>query len=441
MSRSRPTPTAKKIPIRFDESVFNHLYLGELYNNAPIQVAFGGAGSGKSRFYAQRDVIDLLRGGRNFLITRQIARTTRKSVFNEIESVINTWGMGKLFKINKTDATVTCIKNGHQIAFVGLDDPDKVKSITPAIGNWTDVRMEEATESSEVSFDQLELRQRGNYSTAPKRITLLFNPVLKRHWIYDRFFRPISWADDQRRYASADLTILKSTHWDNRFLTAEDHAKIENQKSEYMRQVYALGNWGVLGNVIFTNWESADLSGMRDQFTNNRYGLDFGFSVHPSALVASHYDTQKETIYIYDGVYGAEMNNDLLSAACHRIAGRNQIAADSAEPRTINELRRLGVAAYPVKKGGDSIVHGIEWLGARRIIVDRRLTWMIDELSSYERRKGHGGDVLLQPIDKNNHAIDALRYAYEQDMIAARGGDYRVAASAEKFTGGSGFGR
>ena len=163
--------------------VFNEVYRPHLTNTARVQIFFGGSSSGKSVFIAQRAVLDLLKGGRNYLVCRQVARTMRLSVFAEICSVIDMWNVESLFSINKSEMLITCW-NGYQIAFVGLDDVEKLKSIRPAIGAWTDIWIEEATETDRKTVKQLMKRQRGGSASKRKRLILSFNPVLKTHWLY-----------------------------------------------------------------------------------------------------------------------------------------------------------------------------------------------------------------------------------------------------------------
>ena len=125
--------------------VFNKAYLPYLEDETPLQIIYGGSSSGKSVFVAERVVYDLMKGGRNYLICRQVGRTIRGSVSQEINKVIDRWGVTHLFSINKTDGTVTA-SNGYQAIFSGLDDVEKLKSITPAKGVITDVWVEESTE-------------------------------------------------------------------------------------------------------------------------------------------------------------------------------------------------------------------------------------------------------------------------------------------------------
>jgi len=126
--------------------VINDIYEPHLDNFSRTQIYYGGSSSGKSWFLAQRTVIDVLAGGRNYLVCRQVARTMRGSVFQQVERVIREADLSAAFQINKSDMTMTC-KNGYQIIFAGLDDVEKIKSIVPAVGVLTDVWIEEATET------------------------------------------------------------------------------------------------------------------------------------------------------------------------------------------------------------------------------------------------------------------------------------------------------
>lgn len=127
-----------KIRIKIDPNVFNKIYREFLKCNIRTQIFFGGSSSGKSYFLAQRTLIDVLCNRRNYLICRNTAATIKKSVFNEVTKAISRMKLSKLFVINRTDMTITC-DNGYQILFAGLDDVEKIKSITPIKGVITDI--------------------------------------------------------------------------------------------------------------------------------------------------------------------------------------------------------------------------------------------------------------------------------------------------------------
>ena len=402
------------IDVEIDRKVFNDAYLPHLDNMARTQIFYGGSSSGKSVFLAQRDVLDVMKGGRNFLVCRQVGKTLRGSVIQEVRKVIATWGLTRLFDINKTDGTVTC-SNGYQVIFAGLDDVEKLKSLTPAKGVITDIRIEEATETDRATVKQLLKRQRGGNPNTPKRLTLSFNPILQNHWLYEEYIAPLGLSSDANSYTSHDLTILKTWYIHNRFLTSSDIHDLENEKDPYFREVYTFGNWGVLGHVIFSNWTVQDLTGMHNQFTNRRAGLDFGYSSDPAAVVATHYDKARKTIYIYDELYETGLTNDTLADKVMDMVNEDAVICDSAEPKSIFELQRYGVTAQPASKGRDSVLHGIQWLQQQNIVIDSRCVNTQNEFRQYQWKKDAGGNAMRQPVDRHNHIIDALRYAFEQD--------------------------
>jgi phage terminase large subunit len=397
-----------------------------LKDQTRTQILFGGSSSGKSVFLAQRCVLDVATQNRNYLCTRKTGNTIRRSTFNEICKAITKFKMGPVFpSINKTEMVITCA-NGYQILFAGLDDVEKLKSITPQKGPITDIWVEEATETDEDDIKQLDKRLRGlteGGDAVNKRLILSFNPILKSHWIFQRYFG--NWVDGENEYKTDDIVILKTTYKDNRFLAPDDIKALENETDQYYRDVYVLGNWGTLGDVIFKNWEVADLSKMRNQFINRKHGLDFGFSSDPAAMPCTHYDRAHKTIYIYDELYERELTNDMLAKRVKDKVGQDYITGDSAEPKSIAELRGLGVNIKGARKGKDSVNHGIQWLQQQRIVVDVHCVNMKNELQQYQWKQDKDGNSLAVPIDKHNHLMDGLRYAYE-DEYKPHSGPVRV---------------
>lgn len=401
--------------IRIEPGAINAVYMPHLLgNDHRYQIFFGGSSSGKSVFLATRTVLDCMQG-RNILVLRNVARTLRGSCWNEIYKAISRMGLVAYFAISKSDMTITCTENGAQILFAGLDDVEKIKSITPQKGVLTDIWTEEATEISYEDYKQLDKRLRGE-SRHTKRLTLSFNPVYKTHWIYREFFG--IW-DDAKTYAeSGAVSILKTTYKDNRFLTADDRAALENEKDPYFREVYTLGNWGVLGDVIFRNWHTEDLQPLSAAYPLRYFGLDFGFSSDPCAAVNVAIDKKHKRVLIFDEIYERGLTNGMLAERLKPFCGRNPITCDSAEPKSIHELRAgYGINARAARKGQDSVVHGIQWLQGYEIVVDQRCQNMKNELSLYQWRKDKDGNSLAVPEDKNNHLIDALRYAVESEAM------------------------
>lgn len=402
------------LSLDINPSIFNEIYLKhQLKNQKRYQIYYGGSSSGKSVSLAQRCVLDVLKG-RNYLVVRNVGATLRNSCFNELKKQIYAFKLNDYFKINGTDMIITCRLNNKQIILKGLDDPEKIKSITPVDGVVTDVWVEEATECDYRAVKQLDKRLRGE-SDFKKRMALSFNPILKDHWIYREYFD--IWQDGKQYAESETVSILKTTYKDNRFLTDDDVAALENEPDEYYRQVYTFGNWGVLGNVIFKNWTVEDLSVIRDTFDNFYNGLDFGFSNDPDALVRMHYDSARRILYIVDELYERGQNTDLLAERTREIVGKDIVICDNL-PRLVDELNRQGINAYPARKGPDSVLFGIDWLQRQKIIVDVRCQNTKNELQKYRWLEDKNGNVLPKPVDKDNHLIDAMRYGCEDIMDA-----------------------
>jgi phage terminase large subunit len=133
------------------------------------------------------------------------------------------------------------------------------------------------------------------------------------------------------------------------------------------------------------------------------------------ALVVSHYDRARKTIYIFDELYETGLTNDVLAAELHPMIGKDTVTCDSAEPKSIAELSRFGIFARGARKGKDSVLFGIQWLQQQTIVVDTKCIDMRNELQQYKWKEDRGGNAMREPVDRNNHLIDALRYAYEED--------------------------
>lgn len=216
------------LPLLFDEE---HRYL----------VLYGGAGSGKSVFAVQRFLVRLMQKPLcNLLVVRAVGLTNRDSTYALFRQVIGKWGLDGLFKCADSDLRITC-RNGNSVIFKGLDDPEKLKSVTFPKGELTDVWVEEASEISEANFNQLDVRLRGRGTH--KQIVLTFNPVSVLHWLKKRFFD----RTDPR------AAVLKTTYRDNRFLDDDYKVTLESYQDSdpYYYAVYCLGEWGVLGQTIF----------------------------------------------------------------------------------------------------------------------------------------------------------------------------------------------
>ena len=228
------------INIRISKKVFNDVYFPYLDNTDRYLVFFGGGSSGKSYFIAQRYIYKLIHKNRcNLLVVRQTGDTNRKSTFPLLKQVISNWNLAEHFKVNESDMRIVCKLTGNEVAFAGLDDVEKIKSITFANGELTDIWIEEATETQESDINQLKVRLRGGKSK--KQMVLSFNPINIQHWIKKHFID------------SGLATVCFSTYKDNKFLTDDDRKALEDLQytDEYTYEVYCLGKWGILGKTVF----------------------------------------------------------------------------------------------------------------------------------------------------------------------------------------------
>ena len=228
------------INIKISKKVFNEVYLPYLDNDDRYLVFGGGGSSGKSYFIGQRWIYKLIQPIRcNLLVTRQTGDTNRRSTFPLLKQVISNWNLSKHFKINESDLRIKCLLTGNEVAFAGLDDVEKIKSITFENGELTHIWCEEATEMQEADINQLKVRLRGGSSK--KQIVLSFNPVNIQHWI-------------KRHFIDSGLaTVCWTTYKDNKFLTDDDRKALEDLQytDEYTYEVYCLGKWGILGKTVF----------------------------------------------------------------------------------------------------------------------------------------------------------------------------------------------
>lgn len=228
------------VDIKISRKVFNEVYLPYLDNDDRYLIFYGGGSSGKSYFLGERIVYKQITPRKcNVLIVRQTADTNRKSTFPLLKQVISNWGLNEHFRINETDMRIICKLTGNEIAFAGLDDVEKIKSITFANGELTDIWVEEATECQEADINQLKVRLRGGKSK--KQMVLSFNPINIQHWIKKHFID------------SGLATVCFSTYKDNKFLTDDDRKALEDLKytDEYTYEVYCLGKWGIVGKTVF----------------------------------------------------------------------------------------------------------------------------------------------------------------------------------------------
>lgn len=343
-------------------------------------------------------VIKALTFKRKMLFVRKVAVTIKDSIYALVIQTLQQFQILHLCSINKSTFTIT-LPNGSEILLKGNDDPEKVKSIT----GITDIWIEEATELNYDDFLQLDLRLRALVPN--QEIVLTFNPVSKTNWCYQHWF--VNTPDD--------AAVVQSTYKDNKFLPKKyvDNLLSLAKYNEAYFKVYALGEFATLDKLIFPHFTIAEIP--PDIAAKPKVsGMDFGFTNDPTAAVSIYYDAPNKTLYICDEIYGKEMTTQAIADALELFDFTN-IIGDSAEPRMIAELRRKGINIQSAKKGRDSILHGITWLQAQKLVVAPKCVNTINELRNYTWLKDKKtNEYYNQPIDEFNHCIDALRYATER---------------------------
>lgn len=393
-----------------NKDIFNSVYFPSLTDYSQrYQVYFGSAGSGKSFFIAQKLVLKALNSKRKILVLRKVGRTVKQSVFQLLLDTLTDWKIIDKCSINRTDFTIT-LPNGSVFLCSGLDDPEKIKSIT----GLTDAWMEEATEFSQDDFNQIDLRIRHPVAEG-QTLTLSFNPVSKANWCYTLFFQP---TEDKDLLEFRDKCfILKTTYQDNKHLPEQYINSLLALKATNPAYytIYALGEFGSLDKLIYTNWkiEDIDPTSIKGSLL---VGLDFGYTNDPTALTVSLLDAENQKIYVYDTWGGTGyVNSEIARAIEKRGLAKSTIVADSAEMKSIEEIKRLGIRRIkPSVKGKGSILQGIQKLQQFEIIVSPACSELIEELQNYSWTKDKKlNEYINTPIDKYNHYLDALRYSLQ----------------------------
>lgn len=389
------------IQLKVSRKIFNEAYFPHLYDYSHrYEIYYGGAGSGKSYFIAQKLVIKSLCSCRKVLVVRKVMATQKDSCWQLILDTLAAFKILSYCKINKSTFSIE-LPNGSLMLFKGLDDKEKIKSIV----GITDIWCEEATELQEEDVEQLDLRLRANANDL--QMIFSFNPVSKVNWVYKRWFNDVALA--------ADTTIIKTTYKDNRFLPQEYVDALEHMKETNFTywNIYANGEFCSLDKLIFTNWEQTD-----EPIPDNLpllIGLDFGYVNDPTAMIAARVDEANKILYVFDEMYEKGLLNDEIAARLiYKGYGKEVIIADSAEQKSIEEIRRAGLPRIkPAVKGQGSILQGIQKIQQYKMKVKPVCRNFIIELQNYSWEKDKSGEYINKPQDAWNHCCDALRYSLQ----------------------------
>lgn len=384
------------------------------------RVVKGSRASKKSKTAALWFIYNLMKyPDANLLVIRKTFRTLKDSCFTELKWAVHRLQVDHLWEFKESPIEATYKPTGQKIYFRGLDDPLKVTSIAVDTGFLCWMWIEEAYEiMNEADFDTLDESIRGEVPDGLfKQITFTFNPWNEHHWLKKRFF------DAE---PDPDILAMTTNYLCNEWLDAADKRVFEKMKKNNPRRyaVAGLGGWGIVDGLVFENWREEAFTIeqiQKDYKIESAFGLDFGYTNDPSALFAGFIDVENKKIFVWDEFYEKGLSNKRIFMKLVTMGyAKERITADSAEPKSIDELKGYGLRVKGAAKGKDSINNGIQFIQDFEIIVHPRCVNFLTEISNYTWDKDKFGHKLNKPIDDFNHLMDAMRYALEK-FISKKG--------------------
>ena len=383
------------------------------------RVVKGSRGSKKSKTTALNFITRLLKyPWANLLVVRRYSNTNKQSTYTDFKWACNQLKVAHLFKFNESLPEITLKKTGQKILFRGLDDELKITSITVDVGSLCWAWFEEAYQiETEDKFSTVVESIRGSLDVPEffKQITVTFNPWNERHWLKRVFFD----TDTQR----ADTLALTTTYKCNEWLDEIDRQRYEDLYSTNPRRARIVcdGEWGVAEGLVFENTrvEDFDVQKTIQRVKETTAGVDFGFTQDPTTLICVAVDFENKRLYLYNEHYQkAMLTDDIVKMLKDKGMQHSYISADSAENRLIAEIRSKGISRIvPSLKGKGSIMQGIQFMQGFQIIIHPSCEHTIEEFNTYTFKQDKEGNWLNEPIDANNHIIDAVRYSLERYHI------------------------
>ena len=390
------------------------------------RVVKGSRASKKSKTMALWLIFNLMKYPQaNALVVRKVFGTLKNSCYSDLKWATDKLKVSKLWKFKSQPLEATFLPTGQKILFRGFDDPLKITSISVPHGALCWVWIEEAYElMDESAFNMLDESIRGIVPNGLfKQITITMNPWNERHWIKSRFF-------DNKD--NENIFTATTTYECNEWLDGNDYKLFLEMKKNNPRryQTAGLGEWGAVDGLIYENWEEKEFNWRQLLLENENlktvFGLDFGYTNDPTAFFCGILDNENKKIYVFDEIYEKGLQNTkICSLITQKGFRKEKITADSAEPKSIDQLKGLGMDRIRgAKKGKDSINNGIQFIQDYKIIIHPKCVNFITEINNYSWEKDRFGKSLNKPIDDFNHLMDAMRYALEE---------YTQKASAIKF--------
>lgn len=384
------------------------------------RVVKGSRASKKSKTAALWYIVNMMKHPEsNTLVVRKTGRTLKDSCYTELKWAARRLGVEQWWDFKLNPLQITYKPTGQKIYFRGLDDPLKITSITVDTGCLCWMWLEEAYEiNREEDFDVLDESIRGEMPEGLfKQITLTFNPWNEQHWLKKRFFDAPP---------DPDVLAMTTNYLCNEWLDEADIRVFEHMKKHNPRRyaVAGLGGWGVADGLVFENWREEDFrleDVRRLPDAASVFGLDFGYTNDPTALFCGILDKNARKLYVFDEMYQKGMSNRMIADAIRLMGyGKERITADSAEPKSIDELKSYGLHVKPARKGKDSVINGLQWIQELEIIIHPRCVFFRTEISNYAWEKDRFGNRINVPGDDFNHLMDAMRYGLERFIYATK---------------------
>lgn len=381
------------------------------------KVVKGSRASKKSKTTALWIIYNMMKyKNANTLVVRKVFRTLKDSCYSDLRWAINRFQVQDYWEFKESPLEITYKPTGQKILFRGFDDPLKITSISVSVGSLCWCWIEEAYElTDETAFNMLDESIRGIVEEPLfKQIIISFNPWNERHWLKARFFDK----EDE------NILALTTNYLCNEWLDDADKKLFEDMKKNNPRryQVAGLGNWGIVDGLVYENWQELEFDWR--EILNKRqkvkavFGLDFGYTNDPAAFFCGILDPDQKEIYVFDEIYQKGMQNTAIYNNIEKLGFKKEIiVADSAEPKSIDHLKGLGLYRIKAsKKGKDSINAGIQFVQDFKIFIHPRCVNFLTEISNYAWDKDKFGKAVNKPIDDFNHLMDAMRYALEDYM-------------------------
>jgi len=404
-------PVSFTLPAYAISPSFMDVYRDILARNNTEYVFRGGRGSTKSSFVSEI-IIELLINNPDWhvLATRQVKDTLRDSVYAQIVWAINYLGLSDKFKCTTSPLEITYIPTGQKIYFRGGDDPFKIKSIKPQFGYIGILWFEEVDQfrGAEAVRSIVQSAIRGGDIAL---IFKSFNPPRSRNnWTFKELAVPKA----GRFVHESDYTTVPVEWLGKAFIDEAIHLSEVNPTAfehEYLGHVVSAGGL-IFENVVLRKIEDEE----REQFDRIYGGLDFGYYPDPAHYVRCHYDAARLTLYVFAELRKWKHSNQALYNALIEEVGylpSEDVIADSAEPKSVADLRSYGMTVHGAEKGADSVRYSIKWLQSlKQIVIDpESCPYTAEEFINYEHEMDKEGNYISEYPDKNNHSIDAVRYA------------------------------